>query len=465
MKRTGTPKNNKYQTKEWQSLQAKALEEREALLPVLAKYGITYDDVNDFEILVKANKDDKYGYKYSGIKAFHDLNGLTHLHYIDSDKFNLSASVVKGLRGTILWQDKAVIRGPIRYTETATKMERTGDRTVFTGGKILGKISLKTSTLDFRFYNDGTVIDIFKANGVVHWVTPKNLVPEGVWPEVGDKPIHSPSRWAPWHIPFMDTFKAVAKAVDPNLLIGDVLFPRTTKFSNRVYRFFVSSPERMRADTTVCGPIGFMTYLGCLEQWPLEPQTEEDKEDLHHVRNYMGTPHTDDLVYHPRNMMSQIPTGEAALKPFIVDPKGFSYETGLDVLDHPSYLTHDEAARRGRHSGGGSLLVTGKKLSGEEVAIQVVSPSYEFRTAVMGTDSADLYAHFISRLDDALYDLTKPAEVKLFLEKNELLNVLAVSENLDRILDKIIKYEEIPPLSSDQLELLWKYCLRLIKKD
>ncbi|CAK7994528.1 Hypothetical protein POVR1_LOCUS52 [uncultured virus] len=480
MKRTGTPKDNKYQTPEWQKNQKLALEQRKALIPALSRYGIKESDINSFEILVKAAS--RHSIVNAGIREIANISGLVHVHYIDSDQVKLSESVVRGLRGTILWHDQAVIRGPIRYTETATKMLPKGDYVEFTGGKIVGKINLKSESLSFRFYNDGTVIDIFKANGVVHYVTAKNLVPKGIRSfsqrigigDEGRKWLHSPSRWAPFHVPFMTSFTEIAKAVDPNLLNPDVLFPPETTFSNKVYRFFVSTPERMRADTTVCHPTGFMTYIGCIEEWPLDPVTEEDRQErLDPLHPYnptrMGQRH--EIAYVPKNTVPEIPPLEIARqKPFIVNSPGFDMEWALRMLDRPLYASPDAVKDAGRHRGGGSVLAIGRNRKDQEVAIQVVSPSYEFRSEIMGTDSSNLYNHFMMRLDDALFDPKDDAKLEVFKSRYEILVVpdkVGGKDYLPRLLEKIRNYQEIPvvypPGGEEQVKAL-KNPSKLLRK-
>lgn len=458
MKRTGTPKDNKYHTREWLDKQKLATEQRKALIPVLSRYGVTLDDVNSFEILTKAGSSESI--LNAGIREIANISGLVHLHYVDSESVKLSESVVKGLRGPILWHDRAVVRGPIRYTETATNMIEKGDHVEFSGGKITGKISLKNESLSFRIYNDGTVIDIFKANGAVHYVTAKNLVPSGILSysqrigmgNDGRKWLHSPSRWAPFHVPFMTSFEEIAKAVDPNLLNPDVLFPPKTRFSNKVYRFFVSTPERMRTDTTVCSTTGFMTYIGCIEQWPLYPEPgsldELERQDPNHPYHpdKMGEPHLQEYIV--KNTVSEIPrTNEALSKPFIVNSPGFDIEKARRVLDRPLYVETKTLDNLKRHRGGGSVLALGLNRRGEEVAIQVVSPSYEFRSEIMGTDSSNLYNHFMLRLDDALFDPQDAAKLKVFLARYEILVVpdkINGINYLPRILEKILSYEELP---------------------
>jgi len=388
---------NRYVGESFKDKQSATLAKRQELLPIL---GLPEGSEIWFQMPTK-----KSPKEFAGASQLADIEGLSLVHFIEDKNKPTPKEILDRVRGTIVYRN-AILRQSIPYRD-----EYVADNISVTGSGKESVISFdtgfttktyRTSDVFIRPYSEGTVMSIMKINGKVQWFTSKNLIPKGV-KLVGDSRwIHKPSSWAAHHIPFTTSMTEIFEECDPNMLKDNVLFPKECNFSNREYRFILTTQERIRADAEPVGPVGYLTYVGCLEHWSnMNPPTS--------LVDIMGKPHTDDKVYYPKTV-SKKPTD--VTKPFIVE-----YTHSITPEEATKYLEGDNSVVDKRFSGGGKLIVTAKTrgVGGtlQSVTFHVKSTSYHHRELVVG-NSDNLYNQFLDTLNLSDYDFNDANSVEMF---------------------------------------------------
>jgi hypothetical protein len=385
---------------QFEGRQAATLKIRQQLLPVL---GLEEGQEEWFEMPVKKSVAD-----FAAVDELANIEGLNVVHFIERPMEQTPAEVLNKVRGTIVWNREVVVRQSIPYRQEFV-LEKlpiigTGDDRSIVLNTGLTKHTMKVSSVFIRKYSEGTIIDIMKLNGKVQWFTSRNLVPKGVKTDTDPRWIHQPAKWGS-HIPFTVSAERIMLAADPLLLDDRTLFPKKTKFSNRLYRFILTTRQRVRADADPVGPVGYLTYLGCFEQWSNNNPPEA-------LRAIMGEPHLDEDVYKP--IYPNVKPDDVT-KPFIVQ-----YTESLTPEKANEYLQGNTDVIDKRFSGGGKLIITGKVRSAggkmKEITWHVKSLSYQHRETIIG-NSENLYKQFLSCLDVSGYNFNIESSVEVFHEQ------------------------------------------------
>jgi len=323
--------------------------------------------------------------------------------------------VINNTRGIIVYTapdgQMAIVRKPISYNvdivmdsltvvidKKSRKEMEVVEFTIPLPGGLSTIIKPLVTSLSITPYVEGTIIDIMKLNGHVRWVTSRNLIPEGV--KVGKDVIHHKASWMPFHEAFTDTLTNIFANVDPNMLIDNKLFPEDTLFSNRSYRFVVTTRERVRAHYDYVGKNGFATYLGCIQHW--------DNKNPPLSRDIIGDPHNETRIYKPKTVA--VPPKDRDM-PYILDNSN-----NLTLADANAILSGPHPERDIRFTGGGKLIITASYTTPQGKAIKtfhVESTAYAHRNTIMGNEG-NLYSHFVRKMSIAGYDFTDKESLNRF---------------------------------------------------
>jgi hypothetical protein len=351
-----------------------------------------------FEIPVKKSSDI---YQASELRA---IKKLTLLHWIKKEGEKIPPEILHSVRGTIVYDMKSIIRKSIPYNDDIIldileTFELEGEQYVKIPSTETGSFNdVLVSNVKLFPHIEGTIIDIMKINGEIQWFTSHNLIPKGV--KHKGIVLHQKARWAPHHVPFTDSLASIFEECDPDLLEGDVLFPKKCLFSNRLYRFVVVTRERVRAYAGYVGPTGFAVYIGCQEQWdnnnpPISP-------DL------IGEPHTEEKIYKPKTVSSP-PLNQD--EPYIIEYKdSMTIEEANIILSGPHMVTDK------RFTGGGKIIVQAKysDYRGKSTkTFHVESTAYAHRRKITG-DNFNLYGHFLSIMTLKNYVLSDEESLNSF---------------------------------------------------
>ena len=363
-----------------------------------------------------------------------EAKDLNIVHYIEQEGEQLPNRILNTLRGAVLWKNMIVIVPGSPYTPVVVSdnLKLSGGFLKLSGGHMPKPVFLTEESLRIRTYVEGTIINVFKANGIVFRVTHKNVIPQGVKTNDPNYPwINRPAQWG-FGNSFIEDFNTIAKESCSFLLDDDFLFPSETLFSPIVYRFLLTTPRRLRADLSPCPKGGMITILDPVIAWELEghPYFTDDEEDIAD-KIYIGKLHK--VASIPADVMRRQPTfaESKVLSSCVVMQEPYDLEKANKILFCPEHLYDfwkhekklpEDERRESRFRDGGSVIITGKDSDGNEHVIQVSSTGYEWRQNYYD-NSENLYNQFVIRMGDTKLRLDNQAELSLFEKNVELLEV------------------------------------------
>lgn len=418
----------RYTTEDFKAMQAATLSRREKVLPVL---GLTADaHLSWLEMPVKLNLE-----TYAGLEEVSAVSNLEIVHFIKKKNEEVPPEVLSAARGTIVYTlvdgQRLIVRKSIPYTYDilSNKIASEGEQYVFQipEGSKTRTIKVPLEALKISPYIEGTVIDIMKVDGRVHWFTSRNLLPRGVMHE--GKMIYKKSRWVQHHEAFTTSFENVIRLVDPGLLNeNDELFPKNCATSNKLYRFILLTRERVRAEMASVSKRDLLVYLGCYTQF--------EYEDVKNAAKLLGEQHVKE--YQPKTVPS-IPkdTTRAAIVQF---------DGNMTIEQANEYLAgaHPEL---GVLSGGGKLVITASVSSvagRENLLFHVKSSSYAYREQILaGADN--LYKRWLSVIDLGYYDFTERTSTTEFYKDFPAATLPKTEQEVLALMDDVKAEREVHP--------------------
>jgi hypothetical protein len=392
MRKETNDKYKRYKGDKFEEAQCNTLELRKKVLPAL---GLQPGEEDWLEMPIKPKRE--------GVQALDEIQAVKNLllvHYIERKGEKVPPHILALGRGTIVYtigEKYFIVRQSIPYTYDIelNSISVNEGKCSFTVPVPLplnmkkpneDEMGSKTFTvpvenLHISPYIEGTVIDIMKIDGKVQWFTSHNLLPKGLIYQ--EKSVYKPARWAEHHIPFTKSMEEIIKAVDPNLLKDNMLFPENCLISNKLYRFVLLTRERVRAESMMLGEKGILVYLGCITQFQY---SEMDEVGIKYGVADKSLP------YEPKCETS-IP--KDTTRPFIL-----RFESSMTIDQANNYLRGNENIPHPL-SGGGKLVVRANVVNlGEKrtLTFHVKSDSYSYREKVLG-NTDNLYKRFVDIMD------------------------------------------------------------------
>jgi hypothetical protein len=229
-----------------------------------------------------------------------------------------------------------------------------------------------------RYFSEGSVLSFYRYNGQTKFYIHKRLDADM-------------SHWsATDRIPFIETFRAVCGDIENRL------FPEDCEYSGNVYRFLVSTPERVRGSRLILSQgvaNGFVTFIGVQQLWTIDDYPQGLEDAILDDRTRAELINLKALL--PEGIRIEYEMPSRADSDFVFYPQqSIGYEHAKQLLTvglNPNNTTGFE---------GESILCTkvieegGHKYA---VSVQISNPWYKYR--IDKQTEASMYANFTSFLN------------------------------------------------------------------
>lgn len=325
------------------------------------------------------------------------------------------------LRGTVVdLQASTIVCSSYGYTPTVARESLTVDKNHLLLEDVRGtKYNLVNPT--YRIGFEGTIMRVFKHNGVVYHSTHKKINA-------------SRSRWG-GSMTFLQMYQSLG---GPS---NEELFPQDVLTSPWVHIFLLVHPDVLLSTKQDVGP-GYIVYLEVRKVWSgLGPSPYKHTKDANDPRPYAGKEEPEPRV--PRGLVQGFPG--TVKEPFLLAPTNLTLEEANHHLRYGFYQPFNDENLDPRLRMG-EFLVVSSGTAKETTTVRVQSPAYEWRGDIMRDNNPNLLHRMYQLINDTYTNTQTPEGYAKFVSTYPLLNPLP------SISLPILAWPQKPPLDASLVD-------------